>query len=152
MNRPFRHRGDAIVVKLTTRELSLLRAVPEVLDQLDSAPEDPAYARLHLPAHPDDPEAEEQYHDLVADDLERMRRADRARFTATLGGESLDFEDAQAWMRVLGDARLVLAVRMGIEDESWDDDRALAESREGVMLQYLGYLQDSLVRVLTTAL
>ncbi len=61
-------------------------------------------------------------------------------------------EDAQIWMRVIGDARLALAARMGIEDEAWEEDRSLAESSEGAMLHYLGYVQDALVRLLNTDL
>jgi len=53
---------------------------------------------------------------------------------------------------VLGDARLTLAARMGIEQEGWEDDRSLAESREGEMLHYLSYLQDALIQVLSAAL
>ena len=38
------------------------------------------------------------------------------------------------------------------EQEGWEDDRSLAESRDGAMLHYLGYLQDELIQVLSAAL
>jgi hypothetical protein len=41
---------------------------------------------------------------------------------------------------------------MGIEQEGWEGDRSLAESRDGAMLHYLSYLQDALIQVLSTAL
>jgi hypothetical protein len=53
---------------------------------------------------------------------------------------------------VLGDARLTLAARMGIDHAGWEDDRSLAESRDGAMLHYLSYLQDALIQVLGAAL
>jgi hypothetical protein len=65
---------------------------------------------------------------------------------------SISDDDAQMWLRVLGDARLTLAARMGIDEEGWEDDRSLTDSRDGAMLRYLSYLQDALIQVLSAAL
>ncbi len=61
---------------------------------------------------------------------------------------SLTDEEAESWIRVIGDARLALGARLGIEQDEWEQDRKLSMSREGAMLHYLGYLQDRLVAVL----
>ena len=53
---------------------------------------------------------------------------------------------------MLGVARLALAARVGIGQEGWEDDRSLAESRDGAMLHYLSYLQDALIQVLSATL
>jgi len=89
---------------------------------------------------------------MIEDDLAKARAADRSRFAETVDAGSMSDDDAQMWLRVLGDARLTLAARMGIEQEGWEDDRSLAESRDGAMLHYLGYLQDALIQVLSAAL
>ena len=48
-------------------------------------------------------------------------------------------------MRVIGEARLVLAARLGITEDGWEDDA----DPEMALLGYLGYLQDGLVGVLS---
>lgn len=152
MTGPFRGRRGTITVALSTQERAILRGLPEFLDGLGDGDSDPAAARLNPSAYPDDPAADADFRNLVEDDLARSRASDRKRFLDTLSAESIDEDDAQAWLRVLGDARLALAARMGIQDEQWEDDRSLAESSEGATLHYLSYLQDSLIRALSSAL
>lgn len=148
MNRPFTRRGAEILVQLTGHERALLRSLPRELDAIGDPDDDPAAARLNPAAYRDDAEASERFRDLVADDLSRARKADRTTLTRHADAETLTLEQAEAWMRVIGEARLAIAARIGIDDESWETDRALAESRERLTLQYLSYLQDALVQVL----
>lgn len=148
----FRRRDGTIEVALTPQERAVLLTLPETLDNLGTSDTDPAAARLHPPAYPDDPAADAYFREMIEDDLAKARAADRRRFAETVDAGSMSDDDAQMWLRVLGDARLTLAARMGIEQEGWEDDRSLAESRDGAMLQYLSYLQDALIQVLSTAL
>lgn len=152
MSAPFRKKGRGIRLALSDEERAVLRTIPEALARLGAPGADPAAARLHPAAYPDDPAADAEYRDMVATDLAKARADDRGRFTETLGRTSMSDDDAQVWLRVLGDARLVLASRMGIEHEQWEEDRSLAESRDGAMLHYLSYLQDALIAVLSTTL
>ena len=152
MIRPFARRGEEVRVRLSAHERALLRAIPEQLDDIGDASDDPAAARLDPPAHREDPAASKRFRELVGDDLSRARARDRERLADRADAESLTLEEAEAWMRVIGEARLAIAARIGIEDESWETDRSLAESREGLTLQYLSYLQDSLVRALSEGL
>lgn len=148
----FRRRDGTIEVALTPQERAVLHTLPETLDNLGTSDTDPAAARLHPPAYPDDPAADAYFREMTEDDLAKARAADRARFAETVDAGSMSDDDAQMWLRVLGDARLTLAARMGIEQGGWEDDRSLAESRDGAMLHYLSYLQDALIQVLSTAL
>ena len=148
----FRRRDGTIEVALTAQERAVLHTLPETLDNLGTADADPAAARLHPPAYPDDPVADAYFREMIEGDLAKARAADRSRFAETVDAGSMSDDDAQMWLRVLGDARLTLAARMGIEQEGWEDDRSLAESRDGAMLHYLGYLQDALIQVLSPAL
>ena len=152
MSVPFRRRGGNIKIGLTEQERAVLRTLPVALAEVEKAADDPAAARLHPTAYPEDPTAETDYREMVEDDLARARAIDRERFTETMAAATMNDDDAQTWLRVLGDARLVLAARMGIEHENWEDDRSLAESRDGALLHYLSYLQDSLIQVLSAAL
>jgi len=149
---PFRRRDGTIEVALTAQERAVLHTLPETLDNLGTSDADPATARLHPSAYPDDPAADAYFRDMIEDDLAKARAADRSRFAETVDAGSMSDDDAQMWLRVLGDARLTLAARMGIEQEGWEDDRSLADSRDGAMLHYLSYLQDALIQVLSSAL
>jgi hypothetical protein len=69
------------------------------------------------------------------------------------GQASLPDELAQSWLRVLNRVRLVLAVRLGIEKASDQDDLALIDAddpRTGPFLLYewIGYLLSDLLRAL----
>jgi len=152
MNGPFRRIDDHIAVTLSPHERALLRTLPDRLARLGSPADDPAAARLSPAAYRDDPEASAAFTELIEDDLAAARSIDRQLLTATVSADSINDEEAEAWMRVVGDARLTLAAEIGIEDEAWETDRNLADSQEGLMLRYLSYVQDSLIRVLAHAL
>ena len=149
---PFRRRDGTIKIALSGQERAVLHTLPETLDNLGTSEVDPAVARLHPSAYPDDPTADAYFREMTEDDLAKARAVDRSRFTKTVTADSMSDDDAEVWLRVLGDARLALAARMGIERDDWEDDRSLAESRQGVMLHYLSYLQDALIQVLSATL
>ncbi len=73
------------------------------------------------------------------------------------GHASLDDELAQAWLRVLNRVRLVLAVRLGIENATDHDDLALIDAddpRTGpfLLFEWVGYLLSDLLGALTELL
>jgi hypothetical protein len=152
MSVPFERRGDEIRVSLAPHERAILESIPGQLDLIGEDDDDPAAARLDPDAIRDDPDAAARFRQLTGDDLSRARKADRSTVSRRAGANTLTIDEAESWMRVIGEARLAIAARIGIEDESWETDRALAESREGLTLQYLSYLQDALVQALSEGL
>lgn len=142
MSDPFERDGDFIMIRLSEPERLAIAGLPEVIEAADGAD-----GRFEYQAHPADPEAERRYHELVGDDLAAARAADREAFAAALGAESLENEQAEAFMRVVGEARIVLAARLGIEEDGWEETASI-EDPEVAMLHYLGYLQESLVEAL----
>ena len=143
MSGPFTRRGDEVRVKLDRDTRDVLAALPELL-----AGSDDADGRLTYRVHPDDAEAEERYRELVGDSLDDLRRGDRETLVRGIGDSTIGIEDAEAWMRVIGEARLVLAARLGIERDGWEEDADPAQNPEMALLTYLGYLQDRLVAIL----
>jgi len=143
MSGPFTRRGDEVRVKLDRDTRDVLAGLPELL-----AGSDDADGRLTYRVHPDDPEAEERYRELVGDSLDDLRRGDREVLVRGIGDSTIGIEDAEAWMRVIGEARLVLAARLGIERDGWEEDADPAQNPEMALLTYLGYLQDRLVAIL----
>ena len=77
-----------------------------------------------------------------------LRTADRDAFVRGVKESTISLEEAESWMRVIGEARLVLAARLGITKDGWEDEADPTQSPEMALLGYLGYLQDSLVSIL----
>jgi len=146
----FRRDGDRIVVELGEQERLVVALSLQVLAGVDSSPiGDPGRERLSYRAHPDDPEADERFRSLTGGMLHKARADDRRTLAGSLQADSIDRDEAEAWMRVVGEARLVLATGLGIEDDGWEQDLNPEHApRELLLLEYLGRIQDALVRVL----
>jgi hypothetical protein len=152
VSRVFRRRGNRIEVTLDPREIEVVRAAPILLEGGLGTEGDPDWAHRRDVAHPADPDAQDRFRELTGEMLDEARAADRDRLTATLEEPSLSLEDAEAWMRVIGDARLLLAARIGIDEDGWGEAASADEPVEMSVLRFLGYLQDSLVVELMGAL
>lgn len=145
----FRWDDDQMLVTLSRQERDVLSILPGLLDGVEDGED--AAARLDYGAHPDDPDADAAFRNLVSDDLGVARRRDRATFAETVEAAEISEEAAEAWMRVVGEARLVLAARAGIEEDEWE--ASLDPSDPGLaLLGYLGAVQDQLVQALSARL
>ncbi len=124
-----------------------------------TAPSDPALRRLLPDAYPDDPEATEEFRRFTDATLRDGMHADLLAVRESLlvigenGHASLDDEAAQAWLRVLNRVRLVLAVRLGIENASDHEDLAAIDAddpRVGpfLLFEWVGYLLSDLLNAL----
>lgn len=146
MSRPFRKGKRGIRVGLTPQETSVLGSILSLLAGVD--PDEPAFARLTPSPYPSDAQANAEFRRLVSDQLEEVRQGDRGAFSASLEGDGwLSEEEAEAWLRVLGEGRLVLATRLGIEEDGWEEEADPADPRVS-LLHYLGWLQEELTEVL----
>jgi hypothetical protein len=143
----FRPIDGGVAVRLRSWERRLVGLAADLLDGLE--PDDPAATRLHYVAHADDPDAEERFHDLTAGMLEEARASDRAAVRATLAAATLTGEEAESWLRVVGEARLVLAGRADVREDGWEEHGAPpGKAAEWALLHGLGYVQDRLVAAL----
>jgi Domain of unknown function (DUF2017) len=144
--------AGGVRLRLHEGEVILLRELLDELEALLEDPDDPALRRLFPQAH-DDPESEEQYRSLVRDQLVGGRSKALATVRDTLGEESLDLDQAEAWLRALNDLRLVLGTRLDVGEEidygrlDLNDPRG----RELAIYGYLSWLQEQLVEALQPA-
>lgn len=147
----FNLKGERVEVKLTETELTFLGDVLPFLAGIGQPGSDPAADRLHVPVYLDDPDSNEEWWRLMGHDLEAGRRADRSAFEKVVSGDvdTLDIEEANAFLRVLNEARLALGARLGLDVED-DHDRLPEESRQA--LDYLGWIQEELTVELTRTL
>lgn len=130
-------------------ELSILGALPEFLASIDGS--GPERGRLHPPAYQRDPAADREFHRLVADELDELRRRDAevlAEITRRLGGGTveLDVAEAAAVVRAVGTARLTLAARAGLFD--LEDLPEAPTTPQQTLVQFLGAVQELLVDAL----
>ncbi|WP_278101790.1 DUF2017 family protein [Microbacterium proteolyticum] len=122
--------------------------------------EDPAVTRLLPDAYPDDEAASREFRRLTGADMLDRRVEDAGTVLHTLGmdgGEldpgsdpdttitvALGETEARAWMRTLAAVRLVLATRLGIQDE---DEPRTGDARFGIY-EWVTYRLDGLVTAL----
>lgn len=130
-------------------ELLLLRELLDELEALLEDPDDPALRRLFPQAH-DDPESEENYRSLVRDQLVSGRAKSVSIVRDTLEKDTLDAEEADAWLRALNDLRLVLGTRLDVtEDLDYENvDLNEPRGRDLAVYGYLSWLQEQLVEAL----
>ena len=150
---PFRRVDDEIEIRLESDEVDALGLVTELLDSVGEVSNDPAGDRLNIAVYPEDADASAEFQRLMGSEMAAGRQSDRSAFTAVLealqsGPVTMSLAEAEAWMMVLGEARLALAARLGIEEEGWGEDPAEAEQPAMALLHYLSYLQGSLTDLL----
>lgn len=151
--------GGTVVARFDVAELALLAQLSTQLTELliEQADEDPALRRLLPDAYPDDPEASAEFRRFTADGLVERKLANASALLASIGAAAasvtasgpatlrLDPPAVQAWLRSLGDLRLTIAVRIGIEQ---DGDEGTPGDPLADLYDWLGYLQGSLVDAL----
>ncbi len=144
MNGPFVVRDGKIQLSVGAGEQAALQSIPALLDRNDGAE-----GRLEYTVHPDNPDADARYRELIGEDLTQLRRVDRRAFDTFIAGEPGPPETLEGFMRVIGESRLVLADLLGIEDDSWESERDLLSDPDLALLGWLGYLQDAAVELLS---
>jgi hypothetical protein len=149
-----RARGGGVDLRLPAHIRDLVRGTAEQLRHLyasDAAADDPAVARLFPTPYLDDPLASLAFDDRVADGLRQGRLDAIAVVERTADARRLTADEADAWIRTLNDARVVLGTRLEVTEDSVEDD--FADDPLGpVMFQHylvLGAVVDELVRALS---
>ncbi|MFQ5554387.1 MAG: DUF2017 family protein [Acidimicrobiia bacterium] len=143
-----------VFVRLPGEERAVLAQLPQLVGGVGAAAEDAAADRLRPDAYPDDAEAAREFTRMTESDLDTARREDADAFEATLDGigtTGLSLEEAESWVRMLGDARLVLAAREGIARDGELPRPSMAKPRLA-LVHYLGALQQEIVEVLLSSM
>lgn len=148
MSEVFTIHAGGVRMELTPWHAELLGLLDTLLDQREPSA---------LPSEPyeHDEAANREFRRLMDSESKQARAADRSAVQLTLEqaiidpeGTVLSLEEAEAWLRVLGEARLSLAARIGVQDASWENDRNLESDPQLQLLDYLSWLQAGLVEVL----
>lgn len=148
--RRFRLVKDEIVVELPDVEQQLLRHVLPQLREMLMAGDDPTLRRLRPPARPDDEEAEEQYRELVDDDMLLARLEAIETVEEGIDGTRLDPDGVAAWMHSLNALRLVLGERLaaeGVDLAALDHDEVVADDLSALIdiFDWIGWVLGDLI-------
>jgi hypothetical protein len=164
--------GDGVVLALSGDDTMLLRGlatqVMAMLDQPDShpadgprdpleelvgvsggavaAPEDPAVRRLLPDAYGDDETAAAEFRRLMDADLRRAKVSALQRILGDLEQRQIRLgpDETEEWLRGLNDVRLVLGVRLDVQE---DLDELVASLQPGDQRWPLLYAYDRLTRI-----
>jgi uncharacterized protein DUF2017 len=160
MSHPFARSKDGVAVSLDEPEAEILRQVVAEIRSVVEAPERPDFARrLFPPAYVDDDEAQAEYADLMTEDLAREKVAAfsavetsmaRGRLKRGRWSVRLSFEESQAWLGVINDARLTLGTKLDVtgEDSVTALDAAAPDAHVRAVYHWLGWLEENLVESL----
>lgn len=147
---PFRGVPAGIEFRLEETLVEFLRDVPRLFAALGPPDVDPAAQRLSVPVYLDDPDANAEFWRWMGSEIEQSRVADRSAFESVLAdavrGTVASRAEAEAFLRVLVEARLVLAARLGVEVE---DDYERLDPHESAVLGALAELQVLLIEALS---
>ena len=152
MTIPFRPHPEGVEVTFPSWLATFLSDVPALLDSVGDDDGDPAADRFRPPVYLDDAGASDDWWRWMGPELEQAEAADRSAFELLVEGSEdgvvASPAEAEAMMRVLGRARLVLAARMGLEVEADYEDLA---PQEAAVLDTLAQLQEALIAALTAS-
>lgn len=123
-------------------------------------PEDPAVRRLLPDVDPEDAERSADFRRLTENDVRESKLANLRTCLFTLGSSGpleLDRNATRAWVKALTDTRLIIATRLGLEDEdslSALEARGLSDHEEVLVTVYdlLSWAQERLTEILLTSL
>ena len=122
----------------------------ELSDRVGEDRTHPDLRRLFPPAYATDEDAEDAYRRLVGSQLDDGRVRALATVEATVARPTLTNDEAESWLRVLNDLRLVLGTRLDVTEEmDWNLDPNDPSAPELAVYGYLSWLQEQLVEALS---
>ena len=128
-------------IRLPDPERELLADLVEQLrDLLLVTTDDPTLRRLFPTAYPDDAGRDQEYQQLVRDELLEKRLAALATVEATADAEDVDEPTLTAWMTALNDLRLVLGTRLDVSEGDEDLEPSDPEASAHLVYHYLSLL------------
>lgn len=140
-------------LRLGTGEREVVRDLCDELRGLVEA-EDTAVGRLFPEAFRDDPEASDEYDRLVRGELVSGRLAALRIVDETIEADRLDEEQLAAWCGALNDLRLVLGERLGVTEDTYEQELDPKDPRapDLAVFGWLTWLQGSAVEALASRL
>ena len=152
-SRRIKRTRKGIEVSFSDEERHLLKGlVPQLREMLLGDDNDASLRRLFPTAHPTDPKRDADYRDLVHDTLLEGRLAALESFETTLDERVLTDEQLGSWMGSVNDLRLVLGTRLDVSEDEHAVDPDDPDAGARVVYQYLGWVLEEIVAVMSDSL
>jgi hypothetical protein len=135
-------------LRLDEREREYLRQLlGELRALLALGPSDPRLRRLYPSAYTDDPEKEEEYQRLTAEELTRGRLENIDVVERTLDAQQLSEDELTAWMQSVNSLRLILGTILDITEDGQEPvfEPGHPNAPAVVLYGYLAGLLDEIV-------
>jgi hypothetical protein len=114
--------------------------VEQLRDVLLATTDEPIVRRLFPTAYNEDPARDQEYQQLVRDELLERRLAALATVEATASAEVVDEPTLAGWLAALNDLRLVLGTRLDVSEDDLEVDPDDPEAFAHAVYHYLGLL------------
>jgi hypothetical protein len=160
MLRVRRKENGTLLVSMDAQSAELLKELPQRMRSALERPDftDRVVRRLFPPAYRTQ-EKENEYRQLLGDDLKKRKLDSVATFEKTLRGWKSGVlqtqievtpEDFELWLGFVNDMRLVLGTELDIRDESWGEkfDPDHPRAMDMMLLHYLSWLEEELLKAL----
>ncbi len=139
-----------LTVRLAPGVDDVLAQVPDWLASVGRPGSDPAADRLRPIAYMDDGDEAAEFDRLMLPELEAGRVHDRQVYGDVLsrvarGPTVMNREEVFSVLRVIDEARLVMAARLGIDADDWHPAPGADDAPELHLYHLLGWLQDAVI-------
>ncbi|MDW3176674.1 MAG: DUF2017 family protein [Acidimicrobiia bacterium] len=146
------NRDGQISVRLDDTMRALIKQVAEELREVLLVEDPELTRRLYPTAYPDDDEAEDDYQEVVHDQLLMQRLDGIDQLQATIDDEEISVDTADAWMNTINQIRLVLGTKLDVGEEQVEIDQDDPEATSHVIYQVLSHILEELTSARISAL
>lgn len=146
------NRDGQISVRLDDTMRALIKQVAEELREVLLVEDPELTRRLYPTAYPDDDEAEDDYQEVVHDQLLMQRLDGIDQLQATIDDEEISVDTADAWMNTINQIRLVLGTKLDVGEEQVEIDQDDPEATSHVIYQVLSHILEELTSARVSAL
>jgi hypothetical protein len=122
--------------------------VDQLREVLLATTDDPIVRRLFPTAYNEDPDRDQEYQQLVRDELLERRLAALATVEATASARDLDEAALSGWLTALNDLRLVLGTRLDVSEDDDHVDPGDPDAPARAVYHYLSLLVSEAVDAL----
>jgi hypothetical protein len=151
--RLFVNKNGEIAVRLDDTMRALLRQMTEELREVLLVNDAEMTRRLYPTAYPDDEEFEDNYQEMVHDQLLMQRLDGIDQLQATIDDEAITIDTADAWMNTINQVRLVLGTQLDVgEGDDLEIDEDNPNVRSQIIYQVLSHILEELTRARISAL
>ena len=147
-----RRRDGRFSLKLSVPERGLLRMLPREAQGLLDNRADPVLRRVFPVAYPGDADAEENYQELIGNELARKHRDELDTLSSTADASEIDVTQLGQWLGAIGVLRVLVGNSLDVGEELEDVPEDDPRSSQVSVYRYLSWLQGEVIDALAASL